>query len=326
MNRAGAFLLALGLVVAAAGETSEPLRFGAPWPLGSKAMADLQAAARRLARQTDGRLNLRFVEQMDLGAGDESLAGMLLAGESLFRRSPAARVLALPMLAGNASESAALLAGFADAMAADLDGDGWAVLATLDLGFAYLVSMRPIARPADLESLRFWVPAGDSDSLRVFESFGVRGVPLEARAVRDALRTGELDALAVPPLGAIVMQCHVEVRHVLDDPLVHLAGVAAMRRGVLERMDPTDRRLVQEELAAAFEAIAADLRRQESESLEVLILSGVARTPVEAEEGRRAEWDAWAREVADRLVAGGHVSADGVAQARRLRESSPGGP
>lgn len=320
LHVAAAALLAFAAAAVAA-EPVSPLRFAVPWPPGSKAMTDLQAVARNLAQRTEDRVRLKFVEQFDLDAGTVPCDGALLLGEGLFRRSPAARVLALPRLARNAEEVAALFAALSGEIAADLEQADLQMIAGLDLGFAYLFAVRPVAVPEDLPALRFWTLPAEPGDLRIAESFGVKLVPLEVAAVRDALHDGKIDALLAPPLGAILMQWHVEVRHVLDLPLVDLAGVAALRRAAMERLTPSDRVLVRDVLAQAFAALAADARRQEPESLDVIALQGAGRATVAAGSAGRAAWDAWGVSVSDRLAAAGLVPAEPLALARRTLSS-----
>ena len=142
-------------------------------------------------------------------------------------------------------------------------------------------------------------------------------VPLEAPQVREALRQGTVDAAIVPPLGAILLQWHTEIKNVEDTPFVCLYAAVVLRKDALAALEGPDQAVLRNDLARAFLATADDLRGKESESLDVLAQNGVARHTLGSTPEQRAEWEAWAGAVADRLAAEGRVPAAELAQARQ---------
>ena len=301
-----------------AGEASTNLlRLGAPWPAGSKGMADLQAAGRNIARKTEGRVQVKFAEQQDLDSGPMPCDGALLAGPALARQSPASLVFALPLFFRSSAEVARVRTVLDAPIAAELDGRGFATLAQLDLGFAYLHSVLPVETPAALKTSKLWVPSGEPEALRMAETCGLTPVPLAAAQVRDALRQGAVEAAIVPPLGAILLQWHPEIKSVADTPFLCLYAAVAMKRDALDRLEKPDRVLVCGELTRAFAAAADELRAKEAEAFDVLVQNGVERHPLGAAPEQRAEWEAWAGAVADRLAADGILPADLLEQARK---------
>jgi TRAP-type transport system periplasmic protein len=321
MNRrmgivAAAGILALGSLPAGAAATNR-VQMAVPFSMGSKAMADLRNAARNIAMQSAGRVQVKFVEQPDLDSESGACDGALLAGPVLSRYSPAARVIALPLLFRSAEEAAKLRAQMDARVAADLEARGLSLLALLDLGFAYVHSKQPVETVEQLKAVRLWVPPADPESLRIAEFYGVTPVPLAAPQVRDALRDGTVSAVMVPPLGAILMQWHVEVAAVSATPFFRLCGAVVLRNDALARLEPADQVLVRDELARTFSAAADDLRQKEAESLEVLAQNGVVRHPLGATPEQRTEWETWATTVAARLVAEGFIPAGILEEARR---------
>jgi TRAP-type transport system periplasmic protein len=293
------------------------LRIGVPWSPGSKGMSDLQAAGRDIAKRTAGRVQVKFVEQHDLDSGPAPCAGALLAGPALARESPAARVFALPLLFRSSAEVAQLRGRIDATVASELDARGFATVAQLDLGFAYLHSRTRIQTVAELHEAQLWVPASPPESMRMVESYGMPLVPLETSQVREALRQGTVAAAIIPPLGAILLQWHLEFKSVVAAPFLCLYAVVVVRKDALAELEVADQAVLREELGRAFSAAAEDLRRKESESLDVLAQSGVERLPLGGAFGPTAEWEAWAATVADRLVAAGVVPAAVREQARQ---------
>ena len=292
-------------------------RLGVPFPAGSKGMTDLQTAARDILKTTGGRVQVKFVEQHDLDSGKMPCDGAMLAGPFLVRYSPAAMVYALPLLLRSSAEVARLRTSLDAEVAAELDARGFATIAQMDLGFAYIHSRTPVETVAQLKASKLWVPPTEPESIRAAESYGVTLVPLEAPQVREALRQGTVDAAIVPPLGAILLQWHTEIKNVEDTPFVCLYAAVVLRKDALAALEGPDQAVLRNDLARAFLATADDLRGKESESLDVLAQNGVARHTLGSTPEQRAEWEAWAGAVADRLAAEGRVPAAELAQARQ---------
>ena len=313
---------ALGMLLclaapAGAEPVAHPLRIGVPWSPGSKGMADLQAAARSIAQRTAGRVQVKFAEQPDLDSGPAPCDGALLAGTALARHSPATLIFALPLFFRSSAEVARVRTALDAGIAADLESRGFATIAQVDLGFAYLHSLAPVETAARLQAAKLWVPPADPEAIRMAESCGLSPVPLAAGEVREALRRGAVEAAIVPPLGAILLQWHAEIKSVADTPFACLYAVVAVKQSALAPLDPSDRAAVCAELARAFAAAADELRAKEAEALAVLAQNGVERRPLARAPDRQAEWEAWAGAAADRLAAAGILPAGPLAQARR---------
>ncbi len=308
MRKAGwVLLLCLGLPLAGGAEP-QPLRMAVPFPPGSKGMADLQQAARVLFRQTGGRVQIKFTEQLDLETGDCPADGGFLAGSPLALRSPTAAMDSLPLRYRTVEEAARFREQMAPLMAAELEARGYVPLAFVDLGFAYLLSVQPLETVEAFQASRLWVPAEDPRAWELSAAYGTARISLAASQVRGGLQDGSVEAVVAPPLGAILLQWHVELRSVSDRPFLHLLGAGVLKREALEKMEAEDRALVCASLAAAFEAVAGDLRQKEAESLEVLVQNGAGRHPFGITPEQEAGWVAWASRVAEHLSGAGVVS------------------
>lgn len=293
------------------------VRIGVPWSPGSKGYSDLQAAARDIAKKTAGRVQVKFAEQNDLDSGRMSCEGAMLVGPFLARYSPASMVYALPLLLHSSAEVARLRTSLDAAVATELDTRGFATIAQMDLGFAYIHSRVPVETVAQLQAAKLWVPPTEPEAIRVAESYGVTLVPLAAPQVREALRQGTVDAAIAPPLGAILLQWHTEIKNVADTPFLCLYAAVVLRKDALAALESPDQTVLRDVLSRAFSAAADDLRGKESESLDVLAQNGVARHALGSTPEQRAEWESWAVAVADRLAAEGRIPAGLVEQARK---------
>jgi TRAP-type transport system periplasmic protein len=314
------WILTIGLlwIITVSAVAEDTIRMGVPWSPASKGMNELKAVARSLSRKTEGRLQVKFVEQHDLDGGALPSDGVLLVGPALAEHSSVARIIALPLLFRSLDEVEQVRQTLDGEVAAELETQGLVPLVQLDLGFAYLLSTISMETPAQLKAARLWVPPASAESIRDVESYGVSLVPMHAGKVRDALRQDALDVVVAPPLGAILLQWHPELTQVIDTPLVSLAAVVVLRKEALESLETADQVLLRDELSAVFLSLAEDLRQKESEALEVLALNGVERKPLGSTPEQQAEWMAWATGVADQLAADGFIPAATLAETRKV--------
>ena len=291
-------------------------------------MLELKAAARRLARETDDRVRVKFVEQHDLDDGPVSCDGALFTGPVLAGYSPSSRLFSLPLLFRSTREVVAIRARMQETVAEELEARELVVLAQLDLGFAYLHSVRPIESVAALKTVRLWAPPASPESIQEAEGYGVTLRVMDAGRVRDALRQGELDAVLVPPLGAIVLQWGPELKVVAEPPFLCVEAVLGVRKESLSGMTPADQTLLRQELTAALTQLAEELHQKEQEALEVLEKNGLARRPLWKTASQQEEWRRWADEVADRMSEEGWLPAGVLDRTRsaltELRAASAG--
>ncbi len=292
------------------------LRMAVPFPTGSKGMTDLQQAARVLLKQTEGRVQIKWVEQLDLESEGRAVDGVLWVGSPLALRSPTAAVDSLLLFYRNAEEPARFLEKMKPQMVAELEAQDFVPLAFLDLGFAYLFSVRPLETVETFQASRLWVPSEDPRAWELSEAYGVLRVLLEAPQVRAALQDGRVETVVAPPLGAILMQWHVNIRCGSDRPFLHLLGVLVVRREALAKLEAVDQDRVRAELDVACRAVADDLRQKESEALDVMVQGGAKRVPFGVTPEQKTEWEAWSAQVAERLAGAGVVSSAALGWAR----------
>ena len=179
------------------------------------------------------------------------------------------------------------------------------------------MSREPIETVGRLKAARLWMPPIADDGIRWAEALGLSPARMDAGKVKEAVREGTVDAAVMTPLGAILLQWHVEFQCVSDEPLMALAAVVAIRKESLDGLEEADAAALRNALAEVFSAVAADLRSKTPESMDVLVQNGVARHPLGTTPEERAEWDAWATDVGDRLAAEGIVPVGKLEEVRQ---------
>ena len=67
-----------------------------------------------------------------------------------------------------------------------------------------IFSKEPIRLPEDLRRARFWMTSGAPETEKVYKAFGIQVVPLPVTDMMTGLQTGLIDAMAAPPLYALL--------------------------------------------------------------------------------------------------------------------------
>jgi TRAP-type C4-dicarboxylate transport system substrate-binding protein len=154
--------------------------------------------------------------------------------------------------------------------------------------------------------LKAWVPDNDPVALQLIRSFGVTPIPLNLADVLAALQTGLINAVAVPPIVAIALQWHTQVKFITDLPLVYIYSMLAMDKKAFEKMDQTDQVIVQEILSKTFAEIDKDNRKDNVTAYQALLNQGIEEV-VPTDENRR-EWLSKAKASIGALVQRGEIS------------------
>ena len=177
-----------------------------------------------------------------------------------------------------------------------------------EVGFAYAMSRTPLTSVADARTRKVWTPDNDPGSARALQAFGVTPIPLPIVDVLGGLQTGLIDCIAAPPVGAIALQWHTRVTHVLDLPLLYIYGLLAIDKGRFDGLAASDQEVVRKVMGEMVAKVNARSRRDHEQASAALANQGLAWLSASAEE--TAEWAALADQASARLVEEGYVSAD----------------
>lgn len=305
--------LALALPATAADVT---LKIASLAPDGSLWMKEMRAAGDAVARDTDGRVAVKFypggvmgndatvLRKIRLG----QLQGGAFTGSELSLVYRNAQLYSLPFLfedydqvdAVRAAVDPMLVEGFAQA--------GFRIVAISGVGFAYLMGSQPIGTREQLKSAKVWVPQNDTIAELTFREGGIQPIPLPLADVFTSLQTGLVNTVGNTTAGAIALQWHTAVTHLFDLPLSYVVGYVAIDGKAFARISEADQAAV----VAAFNASAARIdagnRRSDADARAVLQKQGVVFTAPDA--GETAYWKGVGASVTRQLVADGALDAE----------------
>lgn len=285
-------------------------------PDGLSWMKKLRASTREIEKKTEGRVKFKIypggvqgddqtvLRKMRIG----QLHGGAVAAGSLTKFYPDLQVYNLPLEFRNYKEVDYVRANLDERIIEGLAEQGLVSFGLIETGFAYILSKTPVRSVDDLQKLKAWVPDNDPIAVRLVRSFGVSPIPLNLADVLASLQTGLINAVAIPPIVAIALQWHTQVKYVTEMPLVYIYSLLAMDRKAYQKMDAGDQIIVNEILGKTFAEIDRDNRTDNVTAYQALLNQGIEAV-VPTDENMR-EWRALAELSIEDLVKVGEISTE----------------
>ncbi len=177
---------------------------------------------------------------------------------------------------------------------------GYVVLGWFEMGFAYIMSVKPIGSLSDLKNQKVWIPQDDYFDQAVFEAIGVSPIPMTISDVILALQTGQIDTVASSFVGAIALQWHTRIRYITDTPLLYAYGLLLITREAYDKIPVEYKKTVHEILDRYFDELKMDIRKSNRDSAQALTNRGIQFVPITPENYK--EFEQVVQEVKDRLL------------------------
>ncbi len=255
-----AALLLAGTMLAAPGVQAVTLKVATIAPDGTEWMQKMRAGAKEVKKRTQGRVKFKFYPGGVMGSDKTvrrkirigQLQGGAITGGVLYDVYPDSQIYSLPMLFSGYKEMDYVRARLDRRVQQGLENGGFVTFGFSEGGFAYIMSKKPIKTIKDFRQRKVWVPEGDVITRTVFENIGVSPIPLPIADVYTGLQTGLIDTIGAPPIGAIALQWHTQVKYITDTPLMYLYGVLAIDRRAFKRIKPADQKIVREIMGQVF--------------------------------------------------------------------------
>lgn len=283
-------------------------------PNGSVWMNLLREADAEISERTDNRVAFKFYPGGVMG-DDKSvlrkirlgqLHGAVLTAGGLTQTYTDIQLYNLPMVFASLDEVDHVREQFDPMLLKGLEEKGYVAFGIAEVGFAYAMSKVEVASVGEARAQKVWVPDGDPGSARAVAAFEIRPIALSIADVYSGLQTGLINGVAVPPVGAIALQWHTQLDHVLDVPLLYVYGLLAVSGRQFEKLNDADKLVVREVMGGAVRKVNARSRMDHERAIVALKSQGLAwhRPDVPIVE----EWQSYARKSWVKLVDEGFVS------------------
>ncbi len=322
--RLARLLLAFGLAFAlAAPAAAQTIKIATLAPDGSAWMRELRAAAAEVKAGTAGRVDVRFypggvmgndavvLRKMRLG----QLQGGILTSSELSLVYPDSPVYSLPFLVSSWDEIEHVRKTVDPMLAKGFEERGIRMLGVSGLGFAYLMGDKPLGTAADMAGRKLWVPQNDAVASRIFEMGGVSTIPLPIGDVFTSLQTGLVDTVVNTPSGAVVLQWHGKMKHMVDLPLTFVVGFLVVDDKAWKKLAPADQAVLAKAFADAGRRMDVNTRRDDAAALEAMKKQGLKVAPMDPAEARR--WQALGAQLITEMEAEKKISPELLAAVRR---------
>ncbi len=168
----------------------------------------------------------------------------------------------------------------------------------------------PIVTVDKMRKQKVWIPDNDPTLLEAIKAFGVNPIPLSIADVRAGLQTGLINTVATPPIGAVALQWHTQIKYLTDEPFLYIYGLLAVDRKAFEKISPFDQRVFREIMGRVFRDLDRLNRQDNVKALEALRKQGIEFVKVPPES--LAEWLKDASAVPRRLIETGRLSREMV--------------
>lgn len=285
-------------------------------PDGSMWMKQLRSGAAEIAERTAERVKFKFYPGGVMGDDKAvlrkirsgQLHGAVLTSGGLNQVYPDFDVYGLPMVFNDTAEVDFVRRQMDDTLLSGLSKQGYVGFGIAEVGFAYAMSKVSISTFEQVRAQKVWIPDGDPSAELAIRTFDISPIPLSIADVLGGLQTGLINTVAVPPVGAIALQWHTQLKYVFDLPLIYVYGLLAVRDRQFDRLDEADQAVVREVMGDVVRKVNAQNRTDHQRAVEVLGMQGL--TFIEPTPEERQRWTGMASQASKEMVAQGLLSAD----------------
>lgn len=288
-------LLPLLLLLALPASAQQVIKIATLAPEGSSWMRELRAAAAEVQTGAQGRVQVKFypggvmgsdsvvLRKMRLG----QLQGGVLTSSEIAILYPDAAIYSLPFQFDGWAQLEKARPQVDPLLARGFEAKGFKMLTAANVGFAYLMSTRPLRSKADMASTKLWIPQNDEIAERTFKLGGVSPILLPLGDVFTSLQTGLVDTVANTPSGAVALQWHGKLRTMLDLPLSFVVGFVVMDLKAWQKLSPADQAILSTAFRNAGQRVDANIKRDDAAALAAMKKQGLVVTTLDAAEAAR---------------------------------------
>jgi TRAP-type transport system periplasmic protein len=252
-------------------------------PGGSTWMKTMKQAAKEVAEKTNNRIKFKFypggimgddnavLKKMRIG----QLHGGVLSSGSIAKLNPDSQIYNLPMVFKNFAEVDYARQRMDQKIIDDFEKKGLIISGISEGGLAYLMSKSPIKTTNDLLQRKIWSLPGNNSARETFSAFNITPIPLSIVDVLTGLQSNMIDTIAIPPVGAIALQWHTQIKYVTNLPLVYAYAALAISKKTFNKLKKQDQKVIKEVMSAAFIKIGEQNRKDNIAAIDALSNQGI---------------------------------------------------
>ncbi len=287
--------LLLLLACPALASAQQVLKIATLAPEGTAWIRELRKASAEIQAGTQNRVQLKIfpggvmgsdaavLRKMRLG----QLQGGMLTASELSPIYPDADIYTLPFLFQDWAQVARVRAKVDPLLDRGFQAHGLKMLAPTSIGFAHMMSTRPLRNIADLRAAKPWIPPNDRIAVATFDEIGASPVPLPLGDVFTSLQTGMIDTVTNSPASAVVLQWHGKVRHMVDLPVAFVIGYVVIDDKAWKKLSPADQAVLSKAVNAAADRVEVQGKLADQAALAAMKKQGLVVTTLDPAEATR---------------------------------------
>jgi TRAP-type C4-dicarboxylate transport system substrate-binding protein len=252
-------LVALLLFSSVAQAEPITLRLATVAPEGTAWARELHAFRRDVEKETDGRVQLKWVLGGIAGYETEILERIrrgqidgLAASHLCERLAPSLRVIRTFGVLRSRAEERYIVQRLRDDIDSEFDKEGFVELGVLSLGMSLLFSREPVRSMEQLLARRWWIASDDDYAAVVARKLGLTVVPLPQGEALTAWDDHKIDGFVAIPASILAFQWAGVLRAYTDLPLASVDGCLLISKRSFERLRGDDQTAVR---GAAIKAL-----------------------------------------------------------------------
>jgi len=266
-------------------EQVHTLKFATLIPTGTSWTTILDDWIKEVETKSGGRIKFKMYPGGIMGDEPDvlrkmrkgQLHGGLFTGYGIGRIYSPARVLEVPFLFKNITESDYVR----DKLMSDIEigfrKNGFKLLGWPEVGFIHFFSKHRIDSLEDVQMSRIWLWQGDPLGEAFFNASGVSPVPLSIIDVYTQIsaKHGSVDTVYISPFGAIALQWHTKLKYGTIMPLTNAIGALTITNRFYNRLPEDLKNLLVTTGKIASDKIRMQARIENEKSLQILKDSGI---------------------------------------------------
>jgi TRAP-type C4-dicarboxylate transport system substrate-binding protein len=285
-------------------------------PDGSVWMEKMRAGADEVAEKTENRVKIKYYPGGVMGDDKTvlqkirigQLQGGAVVSSAMAQFFPDIQIYNLPMKFKSFQEVDKVREQMDPLLTEGLEKNGFVTFGIAEGGFAYVMSNVPVQTVDDLRKQKVWVPDNDPAALEAVKAFDITPIPLSIADVRAGLQTGLINTIGSPPIVAVALQWHTQIKYLTDIPLLYTYAVLSVDKKAFSKISPEDQKSVREIMGRVFQEIDRQNREDNVKAMEALRNQGIEFiTP--SDEALK-EWYEKASAVPEQLVKTGKISGE----------------
>lgn len=284
----GLILVVTLLLARSASAETQEFRMATLAPTGSPWMDVLERAGNEIAKQTEGRVTIKyyaggqqgderdFIRKINLG----QLDGAAVTAMGLAMIEPSILVLELPMLFATQDEVDYVAGKMWPYFQAKFEKKGFRLAERGEVGWIYLFSKNKVTSLDDLRKQKLWILGNEEFGAALVDKLKINGVPLGIPEVDAALTSGKINACFSSPLGAVALQWYSKVKYVAKTPLVFALGATVMSLNATKKVSEADRKTIEAIAKSSQKKARVTIRKANEDARKALTRKGIIEVDV----------------------------------------------